>query len=148
MPDGITADTMSAMSAFHLALRYTLFASFATVVNLLTQEAVVRVLHNNLTLYISIAAGTVTGLVCKYLLDKHYIFAYSTQSHQENLGKFLAYTLTGGFTTALFWGFELGFEYWFNNRLARYAGAVLGLSIGYAVKYRLDKRYVFRVQET
>ena len=28
----------------------------------------------------------------------------------------------------------------------RYAGAVLGLAIGYAAKYRLDRRFVFREQ--
>ncbi len=131
------------MSAIHLALRYTLFAASATLVNLFTQESVVRLYGGAYALYVSIAIGTVTGLVCKYLLDKHYIFAYQTQGHRDNLGRFTAYTLTGGFTTALFWGLELGFDYWFGTRLARYSGAVLGLSIGYAVKYRLDKRFVF-----
>lgn len=135
------------MSAIHLALRYTLFATIATLVNLLTQEAVVQLYGGSYSLYLSMAVGTVTGLVCKYLLDKHYIFAYSTQSGQEDLHKFVAYTLTGGFTTALFWGFELGFEFWFETRAARYLGAVIGLSIGYAVKYRLDKHYVFRARD-
>lgn len=134
------------MSALHLALRYSLFAASATAVNLLTQEAVIRVWSGSYALYLSIAIGTVTGLVCKYLLDKHYIFAYQTHSHQDNLGRFAAYTLTGGFTTALFWGLELGFDYWFGTKLARYTGAVIGLSIGYAVKYRLDKRFVFPPQ--
>jgi hypothetical protein len=43
----------------------------------------------------------------------------------------------------MFWGMELGFEFWFQTRAARYLGAVIGLSIGYAVKYRLDKHFVF-----
>lgn len=136
------------MSAIRLALRYSLFAATATVVNLLTQEAVIRLYSGSYALYVSIGVGTVTGLVCKYMLDKHYIFAYQTQSHQDNLNRFIAYTLTGGFTTALFWGFELGFEYWYGTRLARYSGAVLGLSIGYAVKYRLDKHFVFPRQDS
>ncbi len=131
------------MSAIHLALRYTLFATLATLVNLLTQEAVVQLYGGSYTLYLSMAMGTVTGLVCKYLLDKHYIFAYTTASGREDLRKFVAYTLTGGFTTAMFWGMELGFEFWFQTRAARYLGAVIGLSIGYAVKYRLDKHFVF-----
>jgi len=136
------------MSAIRLALRYSLFAATATAVNLLTQEAMIRLYSGSYALYVSIGVGTITGLLCKYLLDKHYIFAYQTRSHQDNLSRFIAYTLTGGFTTALFWGFELGFEYWYGTRLARYTGAVLGLSIGYAVKYRLDKHFVFPKQDS
>jgi len=134
------------MSAIRLALRYTAFAASATLVNLLTQETVIRLYAGSYALYLSIGIGTITGLVCKYILDKRYIFAYQTESHQDNLGRFLAYTLTGGFTTALFWGLELSFEYWYGTRLARYTGAVIGLSIGYAVKYRLDKHFVFPKQ--
>ena len=49
--------------------------------------------------------------------------------------------------TAIFWGFEIGFDWLIGGRVARYAGAVIGLSIGYGVKYRLDKRYVFSQQD-
>lgn len=143
----VLADTLATMSAIHLALRYTLFAAIATCINLLSQEAMIRVYGGLYALYVSMAVGTVTGLVCKYLLDKHYIFAYSTRSGHEDIRKFITYTLTGGFTTALFWGFELGFEYWYETRTARYVGAVIGLSLGYALKYRLDKHFVFRAQE-
>lgn len=107
-----------------------------------------RLYGGHYDLYLAIGVGTLAGLVCKYLLDKHYIFAYRTESHQENLGRFFAYTLTGVLTTALFWGLELGFDSLFGTRLGRYSGAVLGLSIGYAVKYRLDKHFVFRVRKT
>lgn len=136
------------MSALHLALRYTVFAAIATLVNLLTQELTIRAYTGSYALYLSIGVGTITGLVCKYLLDKHYIFAYRTENHQDNLGRFILYTLTGAFTTALFWGMELGFDYLYGTRLARYTGAVLGLSIGYAVKYRLDKHFVFPIRES
>ena len=50
----------------------------------------------------------------------------------------------GVFTTLIFWGFEITFDYIFNNENAKYAGAVIGLSIGYIVKYLLDKKFVFR----
>lgn len=48
-------------------------------------------------------------------------------------------------TTAIFWGFELGFDYLFASRNMRYVVALIGLAIGYVAKYHLDKRYVFRI---
>jgi hypothetical protein len=39
---------------------------------------------------------------------------------------------------------EFGFDYLFKTTEARYIGACIGLAIGYIIKYRLDKRFVFR----
>ncbi len=50
----------------------------------------------------------------------------------------------GVFTTFIFWGFEIGFDVIFENQNAKYAGALLGLGIGYIVKYFLDKKFVFK----
>ena len=134
------------MTAFNLTLKYGLFASAAIAINLSVQEISLRLYQGPYYIYSSILAGTLVGLVCKYWLDKHYIFIYITDSAKEDLHKFIAYSFTGVFTTALFWGFELGFHFWFGSKLARYSGAILGLTIGYVVKYRLDKRYVFKPQ--
>lgn len=131
------------MSALNRALKYGVFATIATLINLSTQELAIRVYSGPFDIYVALLLGTVTGLVSKYTLDKRYIFAYTTESHLHNLNKFVAYTLTGGFTTAMFWGLELGFEYWFGGKIARYSGAVIGLTIGYVVKYRLDKHLLF-----
>jgi len=49
----------------------------------------------------------------------------------------------GVFTTVIFWGFEIGFNYIFTNPQAKYVGAIVGLSIGYIIKYFLDKKFVF-----
>ena len=46
-------------------------------------------------------------------------------------------------TTALFWGTETAFWLLWGTEAMRELGAVLGLSVGYVVKYNLDKRYVF-----
>jgi putative flippase GtrA len=130
-----------------LVFKYSLFAIIATLANLLTQALVDQALAGAYIIYLAIGAGTVAGWVSKYLLDKHYIFVFKTHSAQEDVQKFLAYGLTGVVTTVLFWSFELGFDAWFGTRLARYLGAVIGLSIGYVVKYQLDKRFVFLRQE-
>lgn len=140
---GRFADKKLVMSALKLSAKYALFASVATVINLLAQEMSLLVYAGRFSIYSALLTGTLAGLISKYYLDKHYIFVYATSSARHNLRTFVIYTLTGGFTTALFWSFELGFEFWFGTRFARYCGAVIGLSLGYVVKYRLDKRYVF-----
>lgn len=50
----------------------------------------------------------------------------------------------GVFTTFIFWGVEISFDYFFKNNNAKYLGAVIGLSIGYLIKYFLDKNFVFK----
>ncbi len=131
-----------------IALNYSLFAVLATLLNLSAQEIVIRSYGGPLALTFAMIVGTGTGLVTKYVLDKKYIFRYITASHREEIGRFSVYGLTGIATTAIFWGFELGFDWLIGGKFARYLGAVIGLSIGYGVKYRLDKRYVFARQDT
>ena len=103
----------------NLTLKYSLFAVFATLANLLTQEIFLHLYVEVSALIIAMVAGTVVGWVSKYLLDKHYIFTFETSSQRENLLKFLTYGLTGILTTSIFWGFELVFDYLFDTQLAR-----------------------------
>jgi putative flippase GtrA len=131
-----------------LAFNYACFAIIATLANLLTQMLVDQALSGEFIIYLAMGCGTVTGWISKYLLDKHYIFKFRALSVREETRTFMRYGLTGGLTTLLFWGFELAFDAWFGTRLARYLGAGIGLSIGYGVKYRLDKRFVFSPQDS
>lgn len=126
-----------------LVLRYSLFAVIATIVNLLVQELSLWVYSDRFALYVAILAGTLAGLYTKFILDKRYIFRFQTEGLGEHGKHFLLYSFMGVFTTMIFWGMELGFEFLFETKLMRYIGAVLGLSIGYWVKYQLDKRFVF-----
>lgn len=131
------------MTALNTALLYCIFAIIATVVNLLTQEASISLIDVTFSLEIAIVAGTGTGLISKYILDKRFIFRNKSTTARDSLAKFSAYSLTGVFTTLLFWGFEFGFDSYFGTKFARYGGAIIGLAIGYGIKYRLDKRFVF-----
>lgn len=124
-------------------IRYALFAVVAMALNLASQELSLLVYSGPLTLYVAILAGTGVGLVSKYFLDKLFIFNLQTKDWTDDLNRFIAYSVTGVLTTLIFWGFELSFEVIFATKQARYLGAVIGLSIGYLLKYRLDKRYVF-----
>lgn len=122
---------------------YCIFAAIATLVNLLTQEASISLIKATYSLEIAIVAGTAAGLVSKYILDKRFIFRNKSTTARDSMAKFSAYSLTGVITTLLFWGFEFGFDSYFGTKFARYSGAVMGLAIGYGIKYQLDKRFVF-----
>jgi len=127
-----------------IALRYILFAVLSTALNILFQYFSFMLYGGFLSLYIAMFMGTVAGLVLKYILDKKYIFFHTPKSRRDDGKKFFLYSLMGVFTTFIFWGFEIGFDALFVNENAKYVGAVIGLSIGYIVKYFLDKKFVFK----
>jgi len=122
---------------------YIVFALIATIVNLFTQEVTSRLFHNQHEIEISIFVGTLAGLVAKYLLDKKYIFKFKATSQKKDITTFLFYSLMGIVTTCLFWTTEYAFDMWFETKTMRYTGAIIGLSLGYTIKYHLDKKYVF-----
>ena len=123
---------------------YTLFAAIATVTNLGSQALVQLLYKGPYDLIVAILVGTFVGLVVKYLLDKRYIFAYRTRSLAHDGQLFVLYAAMSLITTVIFWGFEYGFELAFGTDLMRYLGGLIGLAIGYFLKYQLDKRFVFR----
>jgi putative flippase GtrA len=130
--------------AARIALLYTLFAAISTVANIGAQDLLLRVAHFDYAVALSVLFGTGVGLVVKYVLDKRYIFAFQTRDLGHDGRLFVLYTLMGVVTTAIFWGFEFGFDALFGTREMRYLGGVIGLALGYLAKYRLDKRFVFR----
>ena len=124
-------------------LKYSIFAAAATGTNLFSQYLLFKFFSGKYLIYAALIVGTLTGLIVKYLLDKKYIFRYKTIQVSEDLLKFFLYSIMGIFTTIIFWGFELGFHFIFKTENAKFIGAAIGLTIGYFVKYRLDRRYVF-----
>lgn len=126
-----------------IALKYSFFAAIATIVNLVTQESTLRFYHGAKQVTVSILFGTATGLLVKYVLDKKYIFQFKPKNVQHDSKTFFLYCLMGLVTTAIFWGFEGGFEYFFHDKTLRFVGAIIGLAIGYVIKYFLDKKLVF-----
>jgi len=95
------------------------------------------------SLYVAMFFGTLAGLIAKYILDKKFIFYHTPKSKKDDAKKFALYSLMGIFTTLIFWGTEIGFHAFFSHPDAKYVGAVIGLSIGYIIKYFLDKKFVF-----
>ncbi len=131
------------MSGYALLVRYCAFAILATIANLGTQRAVLAAGDHPSTYAMALIAGTLVGLVAKYALDKRWIFADPSSGLAAHGRKFTLYSLMGLVTTMIFWGTETAFWLAWQNHSAREAGALLGLAIGYCVKYHLDRRYVF-----
>ena len=127
-----------------MAVKYALFAGFAILLNLLSQVVSFTIYNGFLSLYIAMLVGTAVGLVAKYILDKNYIFYHKSLNKAQNIKKFSLYSLTGIITTLIFWTVEISFDIIFSYNDAKYYGAVTGLSIGYILKYFLDKKYVFK----
>ena len=127
----------------NLVSRYILFCIVATLVNLLTQRIILGLIFLENNYFIALIFGTITGLITKYVLDKNYIFSDYDNSIKNNSKKFTFYTFNGIFTTVIFWGTESWFYFFYTTTFARELGAVIGLSVGYFFKYRLDKKYVF-----
>ncbi len=126
-----------------LVIRYSLFAIIATLVNLISQASSFYFYSDRGAIYFAMSIGTLNGLICKYYLDKHFIFAYRTKNKSDDFFTFMLYSLMGVVTTAIFWGTELGFDYLFDHSFAKYIGAISGLAMGYFIKYQLDKKFVF-----
>ncbi len=127
-----------------MVVRYILFAIISTIVNLLFQYLSFFVYSGFLAIYVAMFNGTLAGLVLKYILDKKYIFYHKPKSKKDDGKKFLLYSLMGLFTTFIFWGFEIWFDWLIGGEGGKYIGAVVGLGIGYVVKYNLDKKFVFK----
>ena len=126
-----------------LIFKYSCFALISTFFNMLFQYTCFYFYDGFASIYLALFVGTLVGLVVKYVLDKHFIFHHVTSCQKDNVKNFGLYSLMGVFTTIIFWGTEIGFDTFFEEENAKYIGGLIGLAIGYVVKYFLDKKYVF-----
>lgn len=126
-----------------LVVRYAAFALLAVLANLATQRLVLWSGDTPPRFVLAVAAGTLVGLVVKYALDKRWIFFDGSTGVRAHGRKFTLYSAMGLVTTAIFWGTETAFWLAWQTHTMREVGAVLGLAIGYTVKFHLDRRYVF-----
>ncbi|WP_417211082.1 GtrA family protein [Antarctobacter sp.] len=131
------------MSRQGLILRYAGFAVLATLANLGVQRLVLMGGDSGAAFALAVAVGTLAGLVVKYALDKRWIFFDDASGLRAHGRKFTLYTIMGIVTTAIFWGTETAFWLIWHSDQMREAGAVIGLIVGYVIKYNLDRRFVF-----
>ena len=126
------------------ATLYVSFASISIIINIFSQYIIFSLFIHQYVIYLAILTGTSLGLITKYILDKVFVFKYKLKNLYDYSKNFSMYMLTGVFTTMIFWTFEYTFYMIFDNELAKYIGAIIGLTIGYTVKYVLDKKFVFK----
>lgn len=131
------------MTRATLVFRYSLFAALATLANLAAQRIVLAAVDGRIGFSAAVIAGTGAGLVLKYILDKRWIFDDRSTGLAAHGRKFTLYTIMGIVTTLIFWGFETTFWLVWGTDPMRELGAVIGLAIGYFIKYQLDLRFVF-----
>ncbi|WP_017669684.1 GtrA family protein [Blastomonas sp. AAP53] len=141
MPPFVASDRPK--HGLRLVLHYAAFAILATIANLGTQSLLLSVNDGAIFYYAALVCGTGAGLVLKYALDKYWIFADPGRDIVTNAQQFSLYSLMGVATTLIFWTVETTFWIVWDTHQARVAGALLGLGIGYCVKYHLDRRFVF-----
>lgn len=116
-----------------LPIIYAILALIATATNI-----------GPFALVVAIIIGIGVGLIVEYVLDKRYIFSFRAENVTHDSRIFALYSLMRIVTTAIFLDFEFGFNHLFQTKEMSYLGGAVGLAIGYWVKYRLDKHYVFR----
>lgn len=125
--------------------RYAAFAILATIANIASQECVIQ-LAPNWSIGVSIFVGTAVGFIMKYALDKWFVFRDPYSNPSNETWKISLYAIFSVLTTIIFWGFEIAAWWYWQTSLAKYIGAVVGLAIGYVIKYMLDQKLVFRAQ--
>ena len=130
-------------TATKIALLYTLFAVLSTAINIGSQMLSIWIYRGPFSVEISILVGTAMGLPLRYLLEKRYIFNFTSKNLVHDGKLFVFYSAMGVITTLIFWGTEYAFYLIYDTDFMRYLGGIIGLSIGFYVKYQLDKKYVF-----
>ena len=130
-------------AATKIAALYTLFAVLSTAINIGSQMLSIWIYKGPLAVEISILVGTAMGLPLRYFLEKRYIFNFTSKNLVHDGQLFVFYSVMGVITTLIFWGTEYTFHLIYDTDVMRYLGGIIGLSIGFYVKYQLDKKYVF-----
>ncbi len=88
--------------------------------------------------------ATIIAFIFKYLVDKIFIFKDKTKYLSIiHFRQIFLYGFFAVFTTIIFWFTELSFKYLFSFKNSHLIGAVIGLAIGYTIKFLLDKKFVF-----
>lgn len=130
-------------TATKIAVLYTMFAVLSTAINIGSQMLSIWIYKGPLSVEVSILVGTAMGLPIRYFLEKRYIFKFTSKNLVHDGKLFVFYSAMGVITTLIFWGTEYTFHFIYDTDFMRYLGGIIGLSIGFYVKYQLDKKYVF-----
>lgn len=127
----------------NVVFKYLFFSIIAIFINIVSQRLIFEVSESDHVFIFAISTGTLAGFISKYIFDKYLIFNDQSSIITEETKKLFKYSFFAVFTTAIFWFTEYIFWTVYQTHNAREIGAIIGLSIGYYLKYNLDKKYVF-----
>lgn len=141
-------------------LIYMIFAAISIILNIgsqyilrvILQSLIPRFANEKLLSFeywflISLGFGTVIGFLFKFVVDKFVVFEEKLTDDkmadlQRTTKQITLYFSFAIFTTMIFWGFEFSFKIAFTGNWYL-VGGLIGLIIGYTVKFLLDRRFVF-----
>jgi len=121
--------------------RYFCVASSSIVLNILIQFLSVQIYRGIFFIELSIIIATLLTMPTRYFIEKNYVF-YGLQKSSDSLS-FSMYTFSAIVSTIIFWSIEYSFHLIYYSDLLRYLGGILGLSIGFIIKFFIDKLYIF-----
>ena len=119
---------------------YYAFALVAVGLNVLVQHLVFISLTHSHAIFIAMLIGAAVALVAKYFLDRKFVFLKTSSANRREL---FWYALTGGLITIVFFVAEYVIWDAYKTGLARDIGIVVGMLLGYTLKYFIDKHLVF-----
>ena len=134
-------------------LLYMAFAALAIAINLVVQRMVEWILLSSswasyellglsVWFVLALGFGTAAGFLFKFVVDKFLVFKTKIVTLRETKGEFVKYLLFAIVTTIIFWGTEISF-FLLLGKECYLIGGLVGLIIGYSLKFFLDKEYVF-----
>jgi hypothetical protein len=131
-----------------------IFAVVAIFINLISQiifEFIMKSVFTNISyneilsfplwFLVALGMGTIIGFIFKFIVDKYLIFNTIT-TMAETRAELIKYFSFAIFTTFIFWGTETSFLLLLGEGYY-IAGGLVGLFIGYTLKFLFDKNYVF-----
>ena len=139
---------------------YMVFAAISIILNLVSQYiakviivflvpnfANQKISHFEYWFLIALGFGTVIGFLFKFVVDKFVVFeeklSEDTRAELQKTTKQISmYFGFAIFTTIIFWGFEFSFKFFLPGNWYLFGG-LIGLIVGYTVKFLLDSRFVF-----
>lgn len=125
-----------------VVLRYVAICASTSALNLLIQWACTS--GAGLGVSLSLLIGTAGALIPKYVLDRNLVFAGHGADLSTDTSRFFLYASLGAVMTLLFWAIELGLVAVWDDPSAQYFGGAAGLLVTHALKYQLDRRFVFK----
>jgi len=134
-----------------------MFFAFCSILINLTIQQISKILLKNTQLdfihffnldiafIIQLISGTIAGFIFKFIVDKFAIFKNAYAGFKHTSKQIIIYLLFAVITTIIFWGFEISFNHFFKFTNRDLFGGLIGLIIGYTIKFLLDRKWVFHI---